>query len=255
MTKKHSVCSASSSHRWLHCPGSISAIEEARKLGLVEIKSSIYAEEGTKCHTLAESLLNQYLNFPTPDIDPWDFTDEMREAAKFYVNKVIEEIAAFDTSPHVKVEVVLELDQDLGMFGTSDCAITGYINGVATGIILDLKYGKTKVVAENNPQLAFYACAMRKTSKKKLQNVKVVIVQPRIKNPITEVSYSFDELIAWEDKLKIGADKAITQYIFKSLREYLPGSHCKWCDGLVVCPAKNKKPDASEGLEFLVEGE
>jgi hypothetical protein len=42
--------------------------------------------------------------------------------------------------------VPLEFDKSLGMFGTADCAMTGFINGKAVGVIIDLKYGKTKVV-------------------------------------------------------------------------------------------------------------
>jgi hypothetical protein len=91
---------------------------------------------------------------------------------------------------------------------------------------------------------------MRKTSKKKLQRIKVVIVQPRIKKPITEVEYSLDELIAWDNKLKFGAEIALNQFFGTMKREFLIGSHCKWCDGLPLCPVKNKLPDEGEGLEF-----
>lgn len=255
MSKKHSVCSASSASRWLACPGSLWAISHAKKLGLVDDKSSIYAEEGTKCHEVAESLLRRYLERDPREKAFYDFvpSEEMLTAADFYVGKVIEEIAQFDSSPHIKIESTLTLDTDMSMFGTADCAITGHIRQQATGIILDLKYGKSRVVAEDNPQLAFYACAMRKTSMKNLQRVKVIIVQPRIKDPITEVSYSFIELMEWEKKLLNGADRALNQFIAPAKRQFNIGSHCKWCNGLPVCPAKNKKPDSSEGLEFAEE--
>lgn len=248
MSKKHALCSASGASRWLSCPGSVWASVQAKNQGLVEIKSSIYAEQGTKCHAVAEAMLLNYLdncNDEVPTCEP-----EMFEAANFYVQKVVDEVSKFDSKPHIKIEIPLEFDKSLGMFGTADCAMTGFIDGKAVGVILDLKYGKTKVVASNNPQLAFYACAMRKTSKKKLERIKVVIIQPRIKTPITEIDYSLDELIEWENKLRDGAEKALNQFFGTNKREFIAGTHCKWCNGLPLCPTKNKMPDAGEGLEF-----
>lgn len=248
MAKKHAVCSASGSSRWLSCPGSIWASVEAENQGLVEIKSSIYAEQGTKCHAVAESMLRKYLEKSDEEIPKCE--PEMLEAADFYFLKVLEEIGKFDSAPHIKIEVSLQFNKSLGMFGTADCAMTGFIGGQAVGVILDLKYGKTKVDAQDNPQLAFYACAMRKTSVKKLERIKVVIVQPRIKKPITEVEYSLDELKAWDEKLTLGAEKALNQFLKPTEREFNMGDHCKWCNGLPLCPAKGKMPEASEGLEF-----
>lgn len=248
MSKKHAMCSASGASRWLSCPGSVWASIQAKNQGLVEIKSSIYAEQGTKCHAIVETMLINYLeksDDKIPDCEP-----EMLDAANFYVQKVIEEVGKFDSTPHIKIEVSLEFDKSLGMFGTADCAMTGFIDGKAVGVIIDLKYGKTKVDAKENPQLAFYACAMRKTSVKKLERIKVVIVQPRIKKPITEVEYSLSELMEWEDKLRTGAEKSLNQFFGTMQREFIAGSHCKWCDGLPLCPVKNKLPDEGEGLEF-----
>lgn len=249
MSKKHAVCSASGASRWLSCPGSVWASVEAQNQGLVEIKSSIYAEQGTRCHEIAEVLLHNYFGgVNIPEIT--DAPLEMLEAAKFYFLKVRDEALKFNPAANVRIETLLEFDKSLGMFGTADCAMTGFINGKAVGVILDLKYGKTKVVATDNPQLAFYACAMRKTSKKKLERIKVVIVQPRIKNPITEVEYSLEELIAWDSKLKLGAEKALNQFLKPTEREFIIGAHCKWCNGLPLCPAKNAPPAPGEGFEF-----
>jgi hypothetical protein len=48
---KHARLSASSSAKWLNCPGSIKAEEPYPNV------TSKFAEEGTKAHELAESLL------------------------------------------------------------------------------------------------------------------------------------------------------------------------------------------------------
>src|SRR5262245_24177460 len=54
--REHALCSASSSSRWLNCPGSVG-------LGLTvpEPPKSEYAEEGTKAHELAERMLRDWL--------------------------------------------------------------------------------------------------------------------------------------------------------------------------------------------------
>ncbi len=249
MSKKHAICSASGASRWLACPGSVWASIEAQKQGLVEIKPSIYAEDGTKCHAIAESMLRKYV-LGADEVINLDNPPEMIEAADFYLLRVMEQIESFDSKPDVKIEISLVFDKSLDMFGTADCAMTGFIAGVPTGVIMDLKYGKTKVVAENNSQLAFYACALKKASSKKLETIKVVIVQPRLKKPITEVEYNLEELNTWEEKLRSGAEKALNQLLKPTEREFNIGPHCKFCDGLLLCPAKNKPPDEGEGLEF-----
>ena len=48
---QHSRLSASKSHRWLKCPGSVKMSEG------IEDKPSKYAEEGTQAHELAERCL------------------------------------------------------------------------------------------------------------------------------------------------------------------------------------------------------
>lgn len=247
-SKSHAACSASGASRWLACPGSVWACSQ------VEDRSSPHAEEGTKAHELCEAFLIQCLQVKGEPPDWWsetireNYTDEMIQSCIMYVDRVMAEIALFE-NPSVRIESKLTLHDEMKLYGTADVAITGVIDGEERGAILDLKYGKTKVVAKDNPQLAYYACAMRRTSKRNLQKIKVMIVQPRIKNPITEVEYGMSELDEWEKKLLIGAEKAYLQ-IVSDEREFVVGSHCKWCRGLSICPERNKAPGAEEGLEF-----
>lgn len=247
----HAKCSASGSYRWLSCPGSVWACSQ-----VPPSKTTVYAEEGTKAHKLAELILSECQKENWEMSDAWgdkikaEYSEEMIAAVMCYVEKVFLEMRSFDKTPAIRIETHLTLSSDMKMFGTADCAMTGIINNEPVGVIIDLKYGKVKVVAKDNPQLAYYACAMRKTSKQNLLGVKVIIVQPRIKNPITEISYCGSELNEWEDKLIKGAEKALLQTITPTAREFNIGNYCKWCDGLSVCPAKNKAPDADAGLEF-----
>ena len=55
MPDKHALLSASSSHRWIHCPPSIRLGEK------FENKSSDYAQQGTEAHSLCEYKLKAAL--------------------------------------------------------------------------------------------------------------------------------------------------------------------------------------------------
>lgn len=249
--KSHATCSASGASRWLACPGSVWASSQVEYE-----KPSPYAEEGTRAHELAEEFLLQCMQNSFEPPDWWtdavkaNYEEEMIQSCIMYVDKVLFEIKQFDALPSIRIESKLTLNDEMRLFGTADVAITGHKGGEEVGVILDLKYGKTKVVAEENPQLAYYACAMKNTSKKRLKKIKVIIVQPRIKNPITEVEYTEMDLAVWHDKLIRGAEKAYLQILSED-KVFIPGSHCKWCRGLPVCPEKNKMPASEEGLEFI----
>ena len=54
--RKHAILSASGAHRWLECTPSARLEEEIAE------KTSVYAEEGTFMHELAELHLSLYLN-------------------------------------------------------------------------------------------------------------------------------------------------------------------------------------------------
>jgi hypothetical protein len=71
----HSPLGASSMERWQNCPGSI------RLSRGIPNTESVYAQEGTKAHELAERILTTG-EIP-PDTDP-----EMLEAVLVYVNYI-----------------------------------------------------------------------------------------------------------------------------------------------------------------------
>ena len=77
--KGHSILSASSSDRWLHCPPS------ARLCETYEDKGSDYAAEGTDAHALCEYKLRKALGMeatdPTKSLD-W-YNAEMEDSLHF----------------------------------------------------------------------------------------------------------------------------------------------------------------------------
>lgn len=240
----HALCSASSASRWLNCPGSTHLITLAPKQ-----KSSAYAEEGTLAHEFSERFLNAWLkekDYTAKNIEP-----EMYKNVISYIYYVKAKSLEFNQTPNIRIEQKLLFDEDLSMWGTADVAMTGVIGGELHGKIIDLKYGKGKVVAKDNPQLAYYAVALRKTSKYDLESVEVCIFQPKLSNPVTSVWYTREELDAWYNKLYTGAERSLWGLVDSSKRIYKMGDWCKWCPAKGICPEMNQPAPEGAGTEFF----
>jgi len=241
-SRKHALCSASSSERWLECPGSIFL-----SLGVEEPPASPAALEGTEAHELSERILAKWIenNFFLDD----EYIERQRELYGEMFDYVMEyvlvcqsEAMAFEGTPSLRIEQRLVFSEDMQMFGTADFLATGNLNGKMTGTIVDLKYGKgKKVKTENNPQLAYYACALKKMSKKKLEQVRVTIVQPRIKGESVSITYSLDDLKAWNERLTLGAEKALMMAGEMKTPEYKEGQWCWFCPAKAKCPIIQQK--------------
>jgi hypothetical protein len=151
------------------------------------------------------------------------------------------------------IERRLVLSQDLAMFGTADLLATGRNvrteGGDWEGLIADLKYGKGKPVsAVNNPQLAYYAVALKRMSDKPLQRVKVVVVQPRVPSRwYTTVTYTLEELAQWEDRLISAGEEAMRMFLGLTPPRYEAGRHCWWCPARQKC-ATYAAHGATEGF-------
>lgn len=246
--RKHALCSASSAERWLECPGSVGL-----GMQLPEPEASIYALEGTRAHELSEVVLHHWQG------NGYKITDEFLEGVKAksieaegsqdmfdyimtYVNLCIDEVESFDQPPTVRIEQRLVFSEDMQMFGTADFLVTGIKEGISTGVIVDLKYGKGKrVKTQDNPQLAYYACALKRCSKKKLERIKVRVVQPRINEFYSEQWYSLDDLAHWEMKLTLGAESALMMAGKAKTPTYRDGGWCWFCPGKTICPRIKEK--------------
>jgi hypothetical protein len=240
--RKHALCSASSAERWLECPGSVGL-----SMTVPEPPTSSYALEGTQAHEFSEEILHQWLkdNYDLKD----DFIERMRERnpemfefVMSYVYACVEESMAFDKTPVIRIEQRLTFSEDMAMFGTADFIATGLQDGISTGVIVDLKYGRgKKVKTEENPQLAYYAVALRRCSKKKLERVKVRIVQPRIEGASTSITFSKEDLDAWDMKLTLGAEQALWMASKHKTPVYKEGNWCWFCPAKQVCPEIARK--------------
>lgn len=230
--RKHALLSASGASRWLNCPPS-AKLEETHG----EKKSSVYAEEGTLAHELAELYLSKdVLNCITEQefesrletiMAHNLFNEEMLDVVPMYTDYCSEQLAEAKTSNKL---AAMEIEQKLNLteyvpesFGTADCVI---INDDCMEVV-DLKYGKgVPVHAEWNRQLMLYGLgALRKyDTMYDITSVKLTIVQPRIDN-ISSFLISVKELLDWaENELK-----PIAKLAFEGEGELNPGDWCKFC--------------------------
>ncbi len=228
--RAHALLSASSAHRWLRCPPS------ARLEDTFENATSVFAEEGTAAHALAEHKLRVFLGQksqrPESDFDSADlqyYTDMYAE----YAAELITAARASCKDPIVLLEQRLDYSCYVPEgFGTGDLII------VADGIldIVDLKYGKgVAVSAEDNPQMKLYALGALALfdSLYDIQVVRMSICQPRLEN-VSTYEITVDELTAWAEKeLRPKARLAIS-----GEGEFLPGEHCRFCRARQTCRAR-----------------
>ena len=230
--KGHAILSASSSHRWLHCPPS------ARLCESYEDKGSDYAAEGTDAHELCEYKLRCALGLeatdPTENLE-W-FSEEMYYCADGYADYVLEQVEAAKQTckdPVVLIEQRVDFSRWVKSgFGTADCII------IADGTlqVIDYKHGLGVLVsAEENPQMQCYALGALELFDGiyDIDSVRVTIYQPRRDN-VSTYELSKDELFRWADEvLKPTADLA-----FAGDGNFLCGEWCGFCKAKHDCRAR-----------------
>lgn len=222
----HAKLSASGSHRWLSCLGSV----EAEK-GIKD-SSSAAADEGTAAHELAEMVLenggnchDHIGNFLT-EMNTHVVTDEMAD----YVQQYVDRVRAAGGLQMYEVRVDFSEWVPEG-FGTSDVIV---IDGDTIHVI-DLKYGKgVPVYAENNPQAMLYALGAYSdySMLNNFKKVKITIDQPRLDN-VSEWELSVDDLLKWG--AWVSEQAAIIE---QGGAPRTPSEKaCQWCKAKAICPA------------------
>jgi len=244
MPDVHAKLSASGAKRWLSCPPSVK-LEEP-----FEEESSIYAEEGTYAHALAEIKLRLALGqIKKKEYDKLAHALE-KEYEQFHNQSLVEYVDAYvgkvqelfaEAKAHT-ADTVIELEQRVDFsrwvpegFGTSDVVI------IAEGIlhIVDLKFGQgIRVDAEDNPQLKLYALGAYEAFDMlyDIHQVKMTIIQPRLDH-ISSSDLVIEDLLEWaENYVKPRAELA-----FIGEGEFAPGEHCRLCKAKAVCRARAEK--------------
>lgn len=240
---RHALLSASSSKRWLNCTPSARLEEQ-----FTEDTGSVYAEEGTATHALAEHKLKRMLKRrskrPVSDYQ----CDEMEECTDGYVAYAMEQIEL--AKQNCKDPVVL-IEQHLDYstyvpeaFGTGDLVIVA--DRVLT--VIDLKYGKgVAVEAEWNPQMMLYGLGALELFDAiyDIDTVRMTIYQPRLES-ISTWEISVADLREWvETELRPKAALAIN-----GEGEFRCGSWCRFCKAKNTCRARAEEYLKLAQMEF-----
>ena len=218
---KHATLSASGSHRWIACPGSIRL-----EASYDEQRSSPFAEEGTVAHALAELALKA--GEEATDVATEHHTTEMVRAVQEYLDYVhAHETITTKTAVEVRVDFSHIAP---GGFGTADVVI---YDGDQIHVI-DFKFGKgIKVGAERNSQLMLYALgALNFEGSEGFTEITMHIVQPRIYH-FDSWSCSREELGAFGKLAMVRAKEALSDNA-----PFHPGDiQCRWCRAQGDCKA------------------
>lgn len=226
MPGTHAILSASSSSRWLACPPS------ARINAELPETTSVYAEEGTKAHALAEKTLKGYLAGGPAEVQ--SDNEEMKEAVQRYVDVCIEKInAAKAASPDAVVHVEFRLDFSTYVpdgFGTGDMVIVSD----RSLEICDLKYGKgVSVSAKGNTQMRLYALGAVEEFGMlyAFDTVHMTIIQPRLDSVSTD-ALSAGMLLDWGRSII-----PVAKLAYDGKGDFQAGDHCRFCKFRPRCKA------------------
>ncbi len=237
--KKHAKLSASGSSKWINCPGSIEAESK------IPNKSSVYAEEGTLAHELADICLKAGVDtsaFIGKEIHAESDNKVLstivdKEMAKF-VQEYLDYVRSFETK---NSQLYTEDRVDFSNiapdgFGTMDSAILDYDSGVCH--IFDLKYGQgVEVSAIENTQGQLYALGFYNELKclDVIKSFVIHIVQPRKWN-FSQWEISIEDLVAFGEFAKKKAQEALTPGAKR-----VPGyKQCEFCNAKASCSALDK---------------
>ena len=250
--QKHSRLGASSSHRWWHCPGSVSLSQ-----GIPNTSSS-YAREGQCAHAVAETCLNNgqdagsMIGRVIKEFADIDIDDGMAEAVQVYLDCVREDMAKY-----ADAELAVETKFDLShiypeMFGTNDASL--YIPSIGKLIVYDYKHGQgVPVEVEENPQMLYYGTgALTGKHNRPISEIELVIVQPRCRHPDGAVRrWSTDPLYMTDwiaDLQEAAARTQVENPVFDA------GEWCKFCPAAGICKTLESRVLEAAKADFAEDG-
>lgn len=243
--RDHAILSPSSAKRWIHCTPSALLAEAAGS------KSSVYAEEGTLAHEIAEYALNQHLEglydpimdeeLPIRDehlknpLFSIDMADYIREYCDYVIGENYEMQKA-DGACSMELEHKVDISNYApDSFGSVDVTLVSD----KTIHIIDLKYGAgVKVSAHMNEQMMLYSLGTLDSlanlgHQDDIETFIMTIAQVRLDHYDTFVM-SKKELLDWARTVLKPAAKAAIQGEGKQVI----GSWCGFCPVKAQCRAQ-----------------
>jgi len=252
----HAILGASSSKRWMTCPGSV---KQSR--GIPNGPSSQPAEQGTAAHTLGEWCLEKQCDprefkgeiITTDEGNSFVVDNDMIDAVRVYFEIVRDQAIAQGLKlTDVQIEARFDLQWlHKGMFGTNDASFAVPFGDL---YIYDYKHGAgISVDAIDNTQMVYYAIGasynVERGEWEDYENIHMTIVQPRAYHEDGEVrtwTISMDELKEWAKKLKVAA--IATEALDAPLNPSEDG--CHWCKAAANCPAIYSKAKEVAQIHF-----
>lgn len=252
----HAILAASTSKRWMNCPGSIRLGKDAPRR-----PSSMYALMGTAAHEVLENCLNGERSLEEWTGRTVTVTDDFGKKFKFEVDGNMADalevaLEFFDKKRaefpgadfHAERRVKLEWIQK-GMFGTCDATLDAEDLWGFLGIY-DYKHGSGVVVeVEDNSQALYYALgACGKNGWQKYDEIEIGIVQPRAPHadgPIRTQKVDPAYMGEFAKELASAAKAATAPNA-----PLKAGDWCKFCPAAATCPEIRAEAQRTAGADF-----
>jgi hypothetical protein len=219
----HAPLSPSSAERWMSCPGSFQAEQDAGPR-----PSSTLADEGTVAHGIFATALRR-------NISPYRLTDDVSFAVPLHLAWLyaVQLIAGQRFLVEQRLKPLPGLSE---IWGTADTVVFDRYNRVR--LILDLKFGRGVIVEAGAIQLAIYALLAAQQYGAAPDGVTAGILQPRAFHAAGPVRLHHHTPAALNALLRVlqGAVTAAGQ----SDAPRIAGPWCRFCAAAKTCPARHR---------------